>query len=151
MTSSHRGLWIGVGLGAPLIALAAVDALASSRDTRPRELLLWLLAVLVLTDLLVLPTALGFGHLVRGRPWMRWAMSCAAIVVLVSWPFVRGYGRDSHNPSALPRNYAAGSIIAIAGVAATAGVGALAARGVRARRRSSTVAAQPASGTVSPP
>ena len=128
MTSSHRGLWIGVGLGAPLIALAAIDALSSSRDSRPRELLLWLLAIILLADLLVLPTALGFGRLVRGRPWARWAASCVAVVALVSWPFVRGYGRDPQNPSVLPREYGAGTTITIAGVIATAGLGALGAR-----------------------
>ena len=36
------------------------------------------------------------------------AAAVTAIVVLFSWPVLRGYGRHPGNPSTLPRHYATG-------------------------------------------
>jgi hypothetical protein len=127
-----RGLWIGLVLGAPLMAFAVVDAVSSSSRTQPGELVRWLLGLLLVVDLVVLPVALLAGRALRGRPWLRWAATNTAVVLAVSWPFVRGWGRSGGNPSLLPRDYGRGVAVAVVLVGAGAGVGAFMAR---ARRR----------------
>ena len=44
------------------------------------------------------------------------AAAFSAIVVLFSWPVLRGYGRHPGNSSTLPRNYTAGVAWVIGGV-----------------------------------
>ena len=61
----------------------------------------------------------------------------SAVLAVVAWPFVRGYGRQPGNPSLLPRNYAAGLVVYLAAIwtvaLAIVGVG-LAVRAVRRSR-----------------
>jgi membrane protein implicated in regulation of membrane protease activity len=44
---------------------------------------------------------------------MRSGLLATGVVLLVAWPFVRGYGRDPTIPSLLDRNYAVGVAAAI--------------------------------------
>lgn len=44
------------------------------------------------------------------------------IITLMSWPFLRGYGRDPSNPSVLPNNYAVSLLIVLAVVWAVVGL-----------------------------
>jgi hypothetical protein len=41
---------------------------------------------------------------------VRWAVATSAVLVLIAWPFVGGYGQNRGNPSLLPRNYAHGLV-----------------------------------------
>lgn len=119
---SHRGLWVGVALGAPVMALAVWDALGDSGRTKPFELVLWVLGGIVVIDLVVLPIALGIGRLVRPG-LVRWAIAAAATIAVVAWPFVRGYGRNAGNPSLLPRDYGKGTLVVVLAIGAIAALG----------------------------
>ena len=134
------GRWIGLVLGAPVIAWGVRGILRESARTHPGELARWIVGSALVHDVVVLPVVLTVAlvgrRVVSERAWpvVRWALATTAIVALVSWPFVRGYGRRPSNPSLLPRDYGEGVAVAIAMV----WVVALAA-GWRARRASRDV------------
>jgi hypothetical protein len=123
-----RGLWIGLALGAPVIAWGIRGILDESARTHPAELGRWLIGSAVVHDAVLLPLVLAVGLLARRAvpadawPPVRWALATSGVLVLVSWPFVRGYGRSPGNPSLLPRNYGGGLVVALAVVWAATGL-----------------------------
>lgn len=116
------GRWIGLALGVPLIAWGVRGIVMDAARTHPAELGRWLVGSAVVHDAVLLPVVLGIAvatrRLASDRVWplVRWALSTTGVVLLVSWPFVRGYGQRSSNPSLLPRDYATGVVVAIAAV-----------------------------------
>jgi hypothetical protein len=115
---SRRAL---VATGTLVMAYAVIGAI---RD-EPRRLLghaLFLAAVLVLHDGLLMPLAIGAGALigrfvpVRTRAGVRVAAYLSLTLVVVALPFVLGFGRRPDDPSALPLNYGRGLAIALAAV-----------------------------------
>ncbi|MGQ0433365.1 MAG: hypothetical protein ACT452_13255 [Microthrixaceae bacterium] len=122
--ADHAGLgrWIGLLLGAPIIAWGVRGILLESDRTHPGELARWLVGSALVHDAVLLPivasVAVVARRLVPERMWpvARWAIATTGIVALVSWPFVRGYGRRPSNPSLLPRDYGAGVIVAVVAV-----------------------------------
>lgn len=118
--ASTRGLWIGIALGAPIVALGIVDALGDAGRTKPAELARWVVGGVVVVDLVVVPLALAVGRVLRHRAPVRWALAASATILVVGWPFVRGYGRQPANPSLLPRDYGMGVAVAMATVWAAA-------------------------------
>jgi hypothetical protein len=118
-TTSRRGLLIGLALGVPVIGYGLRGAFVDAGDTHPPELARWVIGAALVQDLVVVPVAAAIALLVRRftprRAWppVRAGLVAAGIFVAVGWPFVRGYGRDSTNPSLLPRNYGAGLAAAI--------------------------------------
>lgn len=114
------GLWIGLALGVPCIAWGIRGVLAESARTHPAELGRWIVGSAVVHDALLLPVVLGVGVLARrfvptvAWPAVRWALATTGVVLLVSWPFVRGYGRRPSNPSLLPRAYGTGVLVTLA-------------------------------------
>jgi hypothetical protein len=90
--------------------------------THPAELGRWLVGSAIVHDAVLLPVVLGIAvaarRVVSERAWpiVRWALSTTGVLLLVSWPFVRGYGQRASNPSLLPRDYATGVVVAIAAV-----------------------------------
>lgn len=136
------GLWVGLALGLPIIGWGIRGVLADSRDTHPAELARWIVGAALVHDALVVPIALAVAVAARRMvapsawPSVRWALATTGVVVLVAWPFVRGYGRSRGNPSLLPRDYATGVVVTIGVVWAVAVCLALIA-GRRDRRRGS--------------
>jgi hypothetical protein len=134
------GRWIGLALGLPIVAWGIRGVLLGSRRTHPAELARWIVGSAVVHDALLLPVVLAVAVLARrvvpSRAWpaVRWALATTGVLVLVSWPFVRGYGRRASNPSLLPRDYGTGVLVAVALVWLAAGVLALHARWAGARR-----------------
>ena len=114
------GLWIGLALGTPLMARGVRGILEESARTHPAELGRWLIGSAVVHDAVLLPFVLAVGVLARravpAGAWapVRWALVTSGVLLLVSWPFVRGYGRRSGNPSLLPREYGDGLLVALA-------------------------------------
>lgn len=114
------GLWVGLGVGGPVIAFGIAGAINDSRQTHPAELARWIIGAAVVHDLVFAPMALATAgvltRLSRGRSptSLRWVLATSAVLVLFAWPFVRGYGRNSTVPSLLPRNYALGLAIYVA-------------------------------------
>lgn len=137
-----RGLWVGLALGLPLVAWGVDGAVATGARTHPGELARWVVGAAVVHDLVVLPVVLLVGWALRRLvpealwPPVRWAVVTSAVLALVAWPFVRGYGVRPTVPSLLDRPYGAGLAVAVAavwGVAAAWAV--LATRGRLAGRR----------------
>ena len=118
-TTSRRGLLIGLALGLPVAGYGLRGAIVDAADTHPPELARWVIGAALLHDLVVVPVAAAVALLLRRvtprRAWppVRAGLAATAILALVGWPFVRGYGDDPTNPSLLPRNYCAGLATAI--------------------------------------
>jgi hypothetical protein len=125
-TTSRRGLLVGLALGLPVLAYGLLGVLVDADRTHPAELARWVVGSAVATDLLVVPAVIAIGAVARRLtpgPWwptVRAALMVSGSLVLVAWPFVRGYGDDPANPSLLPRDHAAGLAIAVAVVWALA-------------------------------
>jgi len=121
------GRWIGLALGLPVIAWGIRGVLVESARTHPAELGRWLVGSALVHDAIVLPIVVVVGaaarRIVSDRAWpmVRWALATSGVLLLVSWPFVRGYGRSPGNPSLLPRPYGAGVLVALAAVWLTTG------------------------------
>lgn len=113
------GLWIGLALGVPIMAWGVRGILENATRTHPAELARWVVGSAVAHDALVLPSVVTVAVVARrvtpARLWpaVRWALATTGVVALVSWPFVRGYGRSAGNPSLLPRDYATGVAVAL--------------------------------------
>jgi hypothetical protein len=115
---SRRAL---IATGTLVMAYAVIGAI---RDEQRRLLghALFLAAVLVLHDGLIMPLAVGVGVMigrfvpVRARSAVRVAAYLSLILVVVALPFVFGLCRRPDDPSALPLNYGRGLAIALAAV-----------------------------------
>ena len=110
-----RVFWITTAIGWVVIAGAVIGAFADRRDAQPTVLARWLVGSALLHDLLWLPIVAVVGEVLaragrggRVPAAVRWAVATSAVLMLIAWPFVRGYGRNRGNPSLLPRNYAHG-------------------------------------------
>lgn len=110
------------------MAYGARGVFVDARFTEPAELVRWALGAAVINDLLVIPLAavvgIGLRRVVPTVAWpaVRWAAFTSAVLGLISWPFVRGYGQDPLIPSLLPRDYTAGVLAAVGVVWALAGI-----------------------------
>lgn len=140
-TTSTRGLVVGLVLGTPIIAYGIGGALVDADRTRPVELARWVVGAAVVNDLVLIPVALvvGWGarRLIPAPVWpiVRAGLLTTGVLVLVAWPFVRGYGVDPANPSLFPRDYGAGLLRAVAVVWVATVLAAAVALTVRGRRR----------------
>ena len=118
-TTSRRGLLAGLAVGIPLIAYGVRGVLVDASDTHPAEMARWLVGVTLVDDLVAVPVALLAGVVGRRAtpswawPAVRAGLFVTAVLVLVGWPFVRGWGRDPTDPSLLARDYGAGLAVAL--------------------------------------
>lgn len=96
------GVWVHRGTGA--------------LNTRLRPLLTWGIGAIVAHDLVFAPLALVVGRGLRGvRPRLLRApvqagLAVTALLTLLAWPLVRGYGVRASDPSRLPLNYTVGYV-----------------------------------------
>jgi hypothetical protein len=106
-------------VGIALVGYAAVGA-AGTADIRPGRQALFLLAVLVAHDAVLMPAFLLAGYLVGRHVPASWRASvqggliATAALGLVALPLVLGYGYRPDNPSALPRDYGRGLLVTLA-------------------------------------
>ena len=111
--------WAGAILGWAIILLG-IRAALNDRELKPGSLFKWIIGGLVLHDALWLPVVAvvgaGLAALTRRRVPVvfGWAAGTTAVLTLIAWPFVRGYGRRADVPSALQRNYASGLLVYVA-------------------------------------
>ena len=103
------GFWVTTAIGWSVMAGAVIGAFSDRRDAQPTELARWLVGSALLHDLLWLPIVAVVGAVLaragrggRVPAAVRWAIATSAVLVLIAWPFVRGYGRNRGNPSLLP-------------------------------------------------
>ncbi len=108
-----------ITLGLLAVAYAVVTAVASP-DFKPIGQLVFLAAVLIAHDGILLPVAIGVGLLAarfianrRARSIVYLALFASVVVTLFALPFLLGRGRRADIPSALPRDYPAGWLICL--------------------------------------
>ena len=135
MTTARRCL---LAIGAVVMTYAVIGALTDP-DVKFGALI-FLIAVLVAHDGLLLPLTIGVGSLVgRYAPRRVRALTTAALVVslavtIVAFPLVLGRGRAADNPSLLPLHYGRGLLEIYAIIWATVAAAATVQAG-RDRRR----------------
>jgi hypothetical protein len=122
-----RLFWASLVVGWTAIGFGVVSILDHAGATHPLAFTAYLLGALAAHDFVLIPVVLGFGIVVGRRipervrgPFLA-AMVVSGVLVLASYPALRGFGRLVDNPSLLPRDYAAGLSLALTVVwAATA-------------------------------
>jgi hypothetical protein len=117
MTTVRRVL---VAIGAITIGYAVLSAIADPDITLP-GVLIFLAAVLILHDGVLLPITIGIGALLGRLPLparspVRVAALISLPVAIVALPLVLGYGRSPDNPSILPLNYGRGLLLTAAAI-----------------------------------
>jgi len=112
-----RGALIAVGA---IVMGYAVLGAATDPDLKPGGVLLFLAAVLVAHDAVLLPATIAGGAIIgrfaprRVLPSIRSAAIISIAVGVVALPLVLGYGRSADNPSVLPLAYGRGLLLVIA-------------------------------------
>jgi hypothetical protein len=119
-----------IAVGAVVMGYAVLGA-ATDPDLKPGGVVLFLAAVLVAHDAVLLPVTIAGGALL-GRfapswalPSLRAAGIVSVAVGVVSLPLVLGYGRSADNPSILPLAYGRGLLLVLATTWAAAVVSAV--------------------------
>lgn len=107
-------------VGVVLLAVAVRYAAVRSIDVRPVIWVRWWVTIAVVHDLIVAPLAVAVGWLVvryappPAKAPVQAGLLLTAVVVAVSWPALRGYGRIASNPTYLPRDYGTGLALSLA-------------------------------------
>jgi hypothetical protein len=118
---SERGplFWIGLAGGWVVIAWSVVGALRNEVDTNPPHLAAWVIGTLVVHDA-VWATGVVLAGWVTARRLtpavrvpVRVGLATTALLALLTWPQVRGYGERPATPSALPLDYARNGAVAL--------------------------------------
>ena len=116
----RRTFWICAALGWLVIGYGVWGLLENATRTNPDQWIRWFAGSLIVHDLVVAPVTFAVGVLVVDRIPLRYrapfqgGLIASAIIVLTTWPLVRGYGLRADNPSALPNNYLAGLALVLA-------------------------------------
>jgi hypothetical protein len=123
--------WLTAAAGWAVILWGVRGVLHHHIDTRPGQLVRFLLGGALLHDLVLAPAVLLTGGLVARAVGGRWrapfqaALFTSATLALFTYPQLRGYGHVLKNPTSLPHNYAANLTAVIAAVSAVTAVVAL--------------------------
>jgi hypothetical protein len=114
--------WGSAAAGWALILWGVRGALHHRVDTRPGQLVRFLLGGALAHDLLLAPAVLLAGALVARAVPGRWRAPVQAVLLvsgtllLFTWPELRGYGRVLRNPTSLPHDYGTNLIVVLAAV-----------------------------------
>lgn len=135
--------WTCLVAGAGIVGYGLAGAWADRADTRPADLVVWLAGSGLVHDALVAPAVVVAALATRWLPVVarlpvRLGLASSALLTLLFWPVVRGWGRSPSVPSALPLDYGRNLLLALAGVWLAVGVAVMArvgARVVRSRGR----------------
>lgn len=108
-------------MGWLVIAYGVWGLFDNSSWTNPEQWIRWFVGSLVVHDFVLAPLTFAVGAMLVSRvPSLRTPFQAggiaSAIIVLTTWPLVRGYGLRSDNPSALPNDYLAGVVMVLIAV-----------------------------------
>lgn len=121
-----RGLWIGLAMGAPVVAFGIVGLVHNSSVSRVWSVGFWAGGLLALHDAVIVPLVLAvvwaIGRIVPAvyRAPARFAVLGTALAVALAWPGLRTLGNPSHNPTVHPLDYGAALAWVVAAVWGTA-------------------------------
>jgi hypothetical protein len=116
MTRPRLGPSLGVALGVPVLLFGVWGMFHDADRTHPADAFRWIVGSAAVHDFVVLPLVLGIGWLLTRpfptwtRPALRLGVAVSAVLAIVAWPLIAGYGEDRTIPSLLPRNEAAGLV-----------------------------------------
>jgi hypothetical protein len=117
--SSPRQFWAGAIAGWTLITIGIIGLVGDRSATAPISFAKWFIGIAVVHDVVLAPLVL-FASWVAGRALphravlpVRVGLATTALLVLYSWPLVRGYGRRDANPSALPLSYGRNLLVSL--------------------------------------
>ena len=114
--------WPLAGIGLAVMGYGVYGLLENSDRTQPTQWVRWFLGAAIAHDFVVAPIVIGVGvvmsRLLRGpqRGPLQGALIASGILILTTYPFVRGYGRTASNPTILPNNYARGLLVVLGAV-----------------------------------
>lgn len=112
-----RGFWFGVVIGWSVIAIGVLNLFLEAARTHPDQWIRWFVGALLAHDLVLAPAVFLAGRLTRRwRPAVRYGLIASAVLTLVAYPLVRGYGRDPLDPSSLPQDYATNVIVLLSAI-----------------------------------
>ena len=129
--------WAGLVAGLGFIAAGVRGLLHDHTATQPDDLVKWLLGAGVVHDAVIAPLVVALTWLtgravpVRARAPVRLGLIATAMLTVLTWPLVQGWGRRSANPSALPLDYGRNLVAVLAAI----WLGAFVSITVRMRRR----------------
>jgi hypothetical protein len=115
-----RWFWIGAIAGLALIAIGLRGLVHDRAATQPSDLIKWLLGAGIVHDAVIAPVVVVAawitGRIVpaRARSPIRLGLAGTALLVVLIWPLVQGWGRRTANPSALPLDYGRNLIATLA-------------------------------------
>jgi hypothetical protein len=103
--------WVSAAVGLAIVCVGAVNLFAVTPAPRRLGVVTFVVGAGVAHDAIWAPLAVVLGALTRLLPPVvrlpvRVGLALTALVVLVTWPVVRGYARTPRNPSILPLDYA---------------------------------------------
>ena len=104
--------WASAAIGVGMIAIGVAGVLRDQDATVPRNLALWLFGSGIVHDVVVIPLAvlLGWatGRVLPRYAWtpVRLGLAWSALISIMFWPAVRGWGVREGNPSLFPLDYA---------------------------------------------
>ncbi|TDC49712.1 hypothetical protein E1212_17235 [Jiangella ureilytica] len=127
--------WTCLVAGAGIVGYGLAGAWVDRADTRPADLAVWLAGSGIVHDALLAPAVVAVALATRWLPDVarlpvRLGLALSALLTLLFWPVVRGWGRSPSVPSALPLDYGRNLLLVLAGVWLAVGVVVV----VRARR-----------------
>ncbi len=108
--------------GAVLVGWGGYGLMTAARHPRPLPWLSFFVGSALLNDLVLAPLVIGVGVLAvrlvgkSVRPYLTSGLIISAVVSLVAFPLVAGYGRRSDNPSIQPLDYSRGLLVTLAAV-----------------------------------
>lgn len=119
---SPRVFWSCAAVGLAVLAFGVGGLFVEGDRTHPEQWIRWFAGSLIAHDFLVAPLVIAVGSMLVSRvraPYRavaQGALISTAIIILTTWPFLRGYGLRSDNASVLPNDYALGLSIVVAAV-----------------------------------
>jgi hypothetical protein len=115
-----RSFWVLASIGWTVMAFGIVGALANENRSAPTETAAWILGMALIHDLVLAPAVFAAGIGMRRalpprvRAAIQGALIATGVLVIYSFPLLRGYGRRPSNPTVQPNNYALGFAVVVA-------------------------------------
>jgi hypothetical protein len=124
MTGSRHGrsFWVLAAIGWAVMVFGIVGTIVNENRTAPAEMAAWILGMALIHDLVLAPAVFAAGIAIRRsvsprlRAGLQGALIATGVLVIYSFPLLRGYGRRPSNPTVQPNNYALGFAIVAATV-----------------------------------
>lgn len=116
-----RTFWTFAAIGWAVMIFGIAGAFSSRSRSAPGEMAAWILGMALVHDLVLAPLVFGAGITLRravpsrARAAIQGAFIATGILVVYSFPLLRGYGRRPSNPTIQPNNYALGFAV-VAGI-----------------------------------